>query len=172
MKKAKKVSGPAKSLQEMGAEAQKAAVASRVDKRLHELRQAMARGEVQGPFSKSFVLRWIKVDKHTIKRSYHEESADKIEAFLLETDRACGVVKREPKKRAKKRSMREQMAALAVEAEAMRLRLQCEIDDLLDELQAKGKRSRPTPKNFRSIVRLNATSIVQTSGSPTSIAQS
>src|SRR4051812_31821504 len=137
-----------------GAEARKASIGPRVTQRLKDLRDAIAAGSVSGPFSKSFVLRWIKVDKHTIKdRKYHAESAKKIEDFLLETDRACGVVERKPKK-PKKRSMREEMVALAREAEAMRLRLQCKIDDLTDQLQPKGKVRRPDPKNFRSIVRV------------------
>ena len=137
-----------------GAETRKASIGPRVTQRLKDLRDAIAAGNVSGPFSKSFVLRWIAVDKHTIKdRKYHAESAKKIEDFLLETDRACGVVERKPKK-PKKRSMREQMVAMAREAEVMRLRMQCQIDDLTERLQPKGKVRRPDPKNFRSIVRV------------------
>ena len=136
-----------------GAEARKAAIGPRIEQRLKDLRKALAAGEVSAPFSKNFVFKWIKVDKHTINRKYHAESAKKIEDFLLETDRACGVVERKAKK-PKKRSMREQMVALAREAELMRLRMQCQIDDLMDQLRPKSKSRRPDPKNFRSIVRV------------------
>lgn len=156
LKKTEKKTEPTMSLQEMGTEAQKTAVARRVADRLKELRKEMSAGTVRGPFSMSFVLRWIKVDKHTLKRSYHAESAKKVEAFLLETDRAHGVVVRKQKKPSKKRSLREQMAALAVEAEAMRLRMQCKIDDLNDQLQSKSKNRRPDAKNFRSVIRMDA----------------
>lgn len=155
-KKIKTTTERTKTLQEMGAEAQKAAVTKRVTDRLNDLRKEMKTGTVQGPFSKAFVLRWIKVDKHTLKQSYHSESADKVEAFLLETDLAFGAIKRKPKKLPKKRSMREQMVDLAVEAEAIRLRLQCEVDDLKDQLRSKSKTRRPAPDNFRSVVRVGA----------------
>lgn len=149
-----------------GAEARMASIGPRVTQRLKDLREAIAAGQVSGPFSKNFVLRWIKVDKHTINdRKYHAGSAKKIEDFLLETDRTCGVVERKAKK-PKKRSMREQMVALAREAEVMRLRMQCQIDDLMDQLQPKGKPLRPDPKNFRSIVRMGkGNSRPETSGS-------
>lgn len=152
LKKVKKKERP-KSLQEIGAATQKAAVTDRITRRLKDLREAMAAGTVHGPFSKGFVLRWIKVDKNTLKCSYHAELAKEVQKFLLEADRACDVTDRKPKK-SKKRSMRQQMADLAEEAEAVRLRMQCQIDDLMDRLHPKGKARRPDPKNFRSTVRI------------------
>lgn len=163
MKKPKKKQ---KAFQKKGTETRKAAIGPRVTKRLKELRAAVASGTMSGPFSKNFVLKWIPVDKNTINNcAHHAGSAKEIEDFLEETDRAFGGVKRKPKHQPKKRSMREQMVALAEEAEAMRLRMQNQIDDLMDQLQAKAKTRRPDPKNFRSVVRVN-TSHGRSAGAP------
>jgi hypothetical protein len=144
-----------KPFQKKGSETRKAAIEPRVIKRLEELREAVAAGTLNGPFSKNFVLKWIPVDKNTINNcAHHAKSAKAIRDFLDETDRACGIIEHKPKKQEKKRSLRQQMAELAEEAEATRLRLQHQIDDLMDQLQPKGKGRRPNSENFRSIARI------------------
>jgi hypothetical protein len=152
LKQAKKKQTPS---QKKGSESRKATIGPRVSKRLGELRAAVASGEMTGPFSKNFVLAWIKVDKKTINHCpHHAASAKEIAAFLDEMNGPSASPARKAEPAAKKRSMREQMIALAQEAEAMRLRMQNEIDDLMDQIRPKSKARRPDPKNFRSCIRL------------------
>jgi hypothetical protein len=145
----------AKAFQIKGADTQKAAVAKRVKDGLERLGEAIKSGRMSVRRSARAVYEFIGVAGKTLDRPYHADSRAAVDAFM----RVNGFAKSDgkpAKNLPKKRSMREQLVALAQDAEITRLRMQCEIDDLMDRLKPDRRRARvPSRDNFRSILMVN-----------------